>query len=103
MLCSSLYDFVSQPNLGSSSAVVMHAGMLSPGELQRLSFARVLLHNPQLCVMDEPVNAVGNKAGAQLIQLLQHQGIAAIMTCQRDSFLTDDALREHLFAQTHFL
>ena len=61
--------------------------MLSPGELQRLAFARVLFHKPKFVVMDEPVSAVGSGAGFELLQLLRRQGIAAIITCQADSVL----------------
>lgn len=72
--------------------------MLSPGELQRLSFARVLFHRPMLAVMDEPVSAVGSQAGIDLLQLLQQSGIAAIITGQIDSPLADQTLGAHLFS-----
>ena len=72
--------------------------MLSPGELQRLAFARVLYHKPKLVVMDEPVNAVGTGAGFELLQLLKLQDIAAVVTCQVDSVLVSQ--QDHLFQQT---
>lgn len=73
--------------------------MLSPGELQRLSFARVLFHCPMLAVMDEPVSAVGSQAGVDLLQLLQQSGIAAIVTGQVDSPLADQTVAAHLFSE----
>ncbi|KAL3160894.1 hypothetical protein ABBQ38_009286 [Trebouxia sp. C0009 RCD-2024] len=73
-------------------------GMLSPGELQRLSFARILFHRPMLAVMDEPVSAVGSSAGIDLLHQLQQSGIAAIATGQIDSPLADPSLAAHLFS-----
>ena len=84
-------------------ALAVHAGMLSPGELQRLSFARVLFHRPILAVMDEPVSAVSGQAGIDLLQLLQQSGIAAIVTGQIDSPLADQTLDVHLFSEVVLL
>lgn len=81
----------------------VHAGMLSPGELQRLSFARVLFHRPILAVMDEPVSAVGSQAGVDLLQLLLQSGIAAIVTGQSDSPLADEMLAVPLFSEVVLL
>lgn len=72
--------------------------MLSPGELQRLSFARVLFHRPMLAVMDEPVSAVGSQAGIDLLHLLRQAGIAAVVTGQIDSMLADQTMAAHLFS-----
>ena len=77
--------------------------MLSPGELQRLSFARVLFHRPTLAVMDEPVSAVGSQAGFDLLKLLQQSGIAAIVTGQIDSPLADQTLAAQLFSDVVLL
>ena len=75
--------------------------MLSPGELQRLSVARVLFHQPLLAVMDEPVSSVGSRIGIELLQLLQLHSIAAVVTCQADSALIEgSAMQENLFART---
>ena len=75
----------------------IYVGMLSPGELQRLAFARVLFHRPQLAVMDEPVSAVGTSVGRNLMQLLQCAKIAAIVTGQADSSLINDCVSNNLF------
>ncbi len=71
--------------------------MLSPGEVQRLSFARMLYHHPQLAVMDEPISAVGTGVGIHLLQLLQQQGITAIVTGQADSLLINDIASAQIF------
>ncbi|DBA94773.1 TPA: ATP-binding cassette sub- D member 4 [Trebouxia sp. C0004] len=73
--------------------------MLSPGELQRLSIARVLYHHPLLAIMDEPVSAVGSSAGIDMLKLLQHHSITTIVTGQADSPLTHKNVSETLFAQ----
>ena len=77
--------------------MAVHAGMLSPGELQRLSFARVLFHRPMLAIMDEPLSAVGSSDGVDLLHQLQQLGIAAIITGQVDSPLADQTLAVDLF------
>ena len=78
--------------------MAVHAGMLSPGELQRLSFARVLFHRPMLAVMDEPISSVGSSAGIDLLHQIQQSGIAAIITGQIDSPLADQTMAVHLFS-----
>lgn len=60
-------------------------GQLSPGELQRLAFARVLFRKPRLAVLDEPVSAVSPSQGFHMLELLQKEGIAMICTAQLDS------------------
>ena len=79
-------------------SLVRGAGMLSPGELQRLSIARVLYHHPLLAVMDEPVSAVGTSAGIDMLKLLQHHSITTIVTGQADSPLTHNNVSETFFA-----
>jgi putative ATP-binding cassette transporter len=45
-------------------------GILSGGEKQRLSFARILIHRPDLIVMDEATAALDPESQAQLMQLI---------------------------------
>ncbi len=73
--------------------------MLSPGELQKLSIARMLYHHPLLAVMDEPVSAVGSSAGLDMLKLLRHHRITTIVTGQTDSPLTHNNVSETLFGQ----
>jgi zinc/manganese transport system ATP-binding protein len=47
-------------------------GTLSGGQLQRMLFARLLLQDARLIVLDEPFNAIDTKTCADLLQLVQH-------------------------------
>ena len=46
-------------------------GTLSGGQMQRTLFARVLLQDARLIVLDEPFNAVDAKTSADLLALVQ--------------------------------
>ena len=64
----------------------MHAlGMLSPGELQRLSIARVLYRQPVLAVLDEPISAVSPELGSRLFAQLRSHHIALLTFGQQFS------------------
>lgn len=52
--------------------------VLSPGELQRLSIARVLLHMPPLIVLDEATSALPDAAAVALYKQLQGAGITCV-------------------------
>jgi zinc/manganese transport system ATP-binding protein len=47
-------------------------GTLSGGQMQRLLFARVLLQDARLIVLDEPFNAIDAKTSADLLALVRH-------------------------------
>jgi zinc/manganese transport system ATP-binding protein len=47
-------------------------GTLSGGQMQRLLFARVLLQDAQLIVLDEPFNAIDARTAADLLMLVKH-------------------------------
>ena len=47
-------------------------GTLSGGQMQRLLFARVLLQDARLIVLDEPFNAIDAKTSADLMLLVEH-------------------------------
>ena len=46
-------------------------GTLSGGQMQRMLFARVLLQDARLIVLDEPFNAIDTKTSADLLALVQ--------------------------------
>ena len=47
-------------------------GTLSGGQMQRLLFARVLLQDARLIVLDEPFNAIDARTAADLMMLVKH-------------------------------
>ena len=47
-------------------------GTLSGGQMQRLLFARLLLQDARLIVLDEPFNAIDAKTAADLFDLVRH-------------------------------
>jgi len=47
-------------------------GTLSGGQMQRLLFARVLLQDARLIVLDEPFNAIDARTSADLLDLVRH-------------------------------
>ena len=47
-------------------------GTLSGGQMQRLLFARVLLQDARLIVLDEPFNAIDARTSADLLLLVKH-------------------------------
>lgn len=61
--------------------------MLSLGEQQRLSFARVLLANPAIALLDECTSALDLQNEARLYNLLRDRGIAFVSVGHRASLL----------------
>ena len=47
--------------------------ILSGGEKQRLAFARILLHRPDIIVLDEATAALDSQSGNQLMKLLSQE------------------------------
>lgn len=47
-------------------------GTLSGGQMQRMLFARVLLQDARVIVLDEPFNAIDAKTSADLLALVKH-------------------------------
>jgi len=75
-------------------------GTLSGGQMQRVLFARLLLQDARLIVLDEPFNAVDAKTSADLFALLQrwHGEQRTVLTAMHDI----DFVRTH-FPETLLL
>lgn len=75
-------------------------GTLSAGQLQRVMFARILVQDAQLILLDEPFNAVDAKTTARLLALVQqwHQEHRTVVAVLHD----DAQVRQH-FPQTLLL
>jgi len=75
-------------------------GTLSSGQLQRALFARLLVQDAELILLDEPFNAVDSKTTASLLTLVQQwqrEGRTVV------AILHDDAMVRDFFPQTMLL
>jgi len=59
--------------------------LLSPGQRQRLQFARMFVHKPQLAFLDEATSSVDEASEAQLYQRCLDAGIWLVSVGQRAS------------------
>jgi len=68
-------------------------GSLSSGQLQRVMFARMLVQDAELILLDEPFNAVDTKTTAALLRLIQqwHQQRRTVIAVLHD----DSLVRQH--------
>jgi zinc/manganese transport system ATP-binding protein len=75
-------------------------GTLSGGQMQRMLFARVLLQDARLIVLDEPFNAIDAKTSADLLTLVQrwHGESRTVLAALHDM----DLVRNH-FPETLLL
>ena len=75
-------------------------GTLSGGQMQRVLFARLLLQDARMIVLDEPFSAIDTKTCADLMQLIQrwHQERRTVIAATHDI----DLVREY-FPQTLLL
>lgn len=75
-------------------------GSLSSGQFQRVLFARLLMQNAQLILLDEPFNAMDTKTTSALLGLIKrwHQQQRTVIAVLHD----DSQVRQH-FVQTLLL
>lgn len=76
-------------DVGGLDAQLQWENVLSIGEQQRLSFARLLLHRPAFAVLDETTSALDAANEERLYQRLMASGITYLSVGHRDS------LRKH--------
>ena len=57
--------------------------VLSPGEVQRVCFLRVLYHRPQFAILDEATSALSTDVEAVLYTLARHANITLISVGHR--------------------
>lgn len=63
----------------------LRSDVLSPGEVQRLCFLRVLYHRPQFAILDEASSALSNDVEAALYTLAAKAGITVISVGHRNT------------------
>jgi len=70
--------------MGLTSYANRKAGALSTGNLQRLGLARALLHEPELLILDEPVNGLDPAGVVEirelLVSLTHEKGVTVFMS-----------------------
>jgi len=70
--------------LGLDSYADRRGGVLSTGNLQRLSLARALLHEPELLILDEPANGLDPAGVVEIRELLaslaREKGVTVFMS-----------------------
>jgi zinc/manganese transport system ATP-binding protein len=73
-------------------------GTLSGGQMQRMLFARVLLQDARLIVLDEPFNAIDTKTSADLLALVKrwHGEDRTVLAALHDMELVRDHFPETL-------
>ena len=76
------HDFITHMEHGYDSDVGEGGGQLSTGEKQLISFARAILANPRIFVLDEATSSIDTKTEA-----LVQEAISTLLT-GRTSFLT---------------
>lgn len=78
---------------------VQRGGLLSGGEQQMLTIARSLMGNPQLLLIDEPMEGLGplivQMLGQQIVQL-QKEGITTVIVEQYSDFTLDISNRAYI-------
>lgn len=72
------------------------ADKLSPGEMQRISFARLFYHEPRFAVLDEPTSALNIEMADMLFQLCKEKNITCITAGHSDVLLKHHDMRLHL-------
>lgn len=75
------------PATGALDTIADWSTMLSLGEQQRLAFARVLLANPAVVLLDESTSALDLENEARLYGLLRASGAAVVSIAHRTSLL----------------
>ncbi|MGO9606397.1 MAG: ABC transporter ATP-binding protein/permease [Candidatus Binataceae bacterium] len=89
-----LYETLAAVNLsdlperfGGLDAEMHWADVLSPGEQQRLAFARLLLNHPHYAFLDEATSALDIANEQRMYQLLHKQGIPFLSSGHRPTLL----------------
>ena len=78
---ANILDFIDSMPLGFQTILKERGQSLSNGQRQRISIARMFLHQPKILVMDEPSSALDNESEALIQQALKR------LTAGRTTFI----------------
>jgi putative ATP-binding cassette transporter len=87
---------------GGLDADMYWADVLSPGEQQRLAFARLLLNRPQYAFLDEATSALDPANEQTMYELLRNSGIPFLSSGHRPSLLKFHRNVLELHGTTHW-
>ena len=84
------HDFIMALPDGYDTDMGQMSARLSGGERQRIGIARILLRNPDICLMDEPSSALDALHEKELLHTLQtaYAGKTLLLISHRGSTLT---------------
>jgi ATP-binding cassette, subfamily C, bacterial len=92
---ANIYDFVQSSPEGFNTVVGERGIVLSAGQRQRVSIARVLARNPQLLILDEATSALDNESEAkiqQVIENLRHKVTVLVVAHRLSTVMNVDKL-----------
>lgn len=87
--CACILDDIKRLPLGLDTYISGQGGNLSGGQVQRLSLARAIAHNPQLLIMDEATSSLDASTENQIYNNLKKRKISTIAISHRLSTICD--------------
>lgn len=72
---------------GGLDAVKTWTEILSPGERQRIAFARLLLASPRLVLLDEATSSLDGDSEKRMYELVTARGIALVSVAHREALI----------------
>lgn len=87
-----IYDFIASKENNFDFYILEHGSNLSTGQKQRLAFARILLHNPEVIILDESLSNVDQESLSKIYEFINQHNCILI-------YISHDALKGIDFSQ----
>jgi ATP-binding cassette subfamily B protein len=98
-------DFISRTENGYETEVKEHGGNLSQGQKQLLAFARTIISDPRILILDEATSAIDTKTEAYVQEGINHllgnrtsfiiaHRLSTIRECDRIMYIKDGGISE---------